>query len=45
MTLINFEVNLILGWSPTSVVTSSTGAGRFAITDTKLYIPVLTLST
>ena len=45
MTLINFEVNLILGCSPTSVVTNSKGAGRFAITDTKLYIPVLTLST
>ena len=42
--LINYEVNLILTWSSTCVVTNSTGAGRFAITDTKLYVPVLTLS-
>ena len=43
--LINCEVNLILTWSSTCVITNSTGAGRFAITDTKLYIPVITLST
>ena len=42
--LINYEVNLILTWSSTCVITNSTGAGRFAITDTKLYVPVLTLS-
>ena len=36
--LINCEVNLILTWS-------STCAGRLAITDTKLYAPVVTLST
>ena len=29
----------------TCVITNSTGAGRFAITDTKLYVPVVTLST
>ena len=29
----------------TCVITNSTGAGRFAITDTKLYVPVATLST
>ena len=45
MSLINCEVNLILTWSSTCVITNSTGAGRFAITDTKLYIPVVTLST
>ena len=45
MPLINCEVNLILTWSSTCVITNSTGAGRFAITDTKLYIPVVTLST
>ena len=43
--LINCEVNLILTWSSTCVITNSTGAGRFAITDTKLYVPVITLST
>ena len=42
--LINCEVNLILTWSSTCVITNSTGAGRFAITDTKLYVPVITLS-
>ena len=45
MLLINCEINLILTWSSNSIITNSTGAGRFAITDTKLYIPVVTLST
>ena len=45
MPLINFEVNLILTWPSTCVITNSTGAGTFAITDTKLYVPVVTLST
>ena len=45
MSLINCEVNLILAWSSTCVFTNSTGAGRFAITDTKLYVPVVILST
>ena len=45
MPLINCEFNLILTWSSTCVITNSTGAGRFAITDTKLYVPVVTLST
>ena len=43
--LINCEVNLILTWSSTCVITNSTGAGRFTITDTKSYVPVITLST
>ena len=38
-------VNLILTWSSTCVITNSTGARRFAITVTKLYVPVVTLST
>ena len=42
--LINCEVNLILTWSSTCVITNSTSAGIFPITDTKLYIPVVTLS-
>ena len=45
MPLINCEVNLILTWSSTCVITNSNGAGTFAITDTKLYVPVMTLST
>ena len=45
MPLINCEVNLILTWSSTSVITNSSCAGRFAITDTKLYVAVITLST
>ena len=34
MPLINYEVNLILTWSSTCVITNSDGAGTFAITDT-----------
>ena len=45
MPLINCEVNLILTWSSTCVITNSTGAGTFPITDTKLNVPVVTLST
>ena len=45
MPLINCEVNLILTWSSICVITNSTGAGSFEITDTKLYVPVATLST
>ena len=45
MPLINCEVNLILTCSSTCVITNSTGAGTFAITDTKLYVPAVTLLT
>ena len=45
MPLINCEVNLILTWSSTCVTTNYNGAGTFAITDAKLYVPVVTLST
>ena len=45
MPLINCEVNLILTWSSTCVITNSNGAGTFEINDTKLYVPVVTLST
>ena len=44
MPLINYEVNLILTWSSTCVITNSIVAGRFAITNTKLYVPVITSS-
>ena len=45
MPLINCEVNLILTWSKDCVLTNSIGEGNFAITETKLYVPVVTLST
>ena len=45
MPLINCEVNLISTRSSTCVITNSTGAETFEITDTKLYVPVVTLST
>ena len=48
MPLINCEVNLILTWSSTCVLIASNNANQiatFAITDTKLYVPVVTLST
>ena len=45
MPLINCEVKLILTWSSTCVITNSTSAGTFLKRDTKLYVPVVTLST
>ena len=48
MPLINFEINLILTWSANCIIASNTVADRattFAITDSKLYVPVVTLST
>ena len=44
MLLINCEINLILSWWSTCVITNSSGAGTYAITDTNLYIPVVTSS-
>ena len=43
--LIYCEVNFILTCSSTCVITNSTDAGTFAITDTKLYVSVVILST
>ena len=45
MPLINCEVNIILTWTKDCVITKSTGAAKFAIADTKFYVPVVTLST
>ena len=42
---INCEINLILTWSENCVISSATGATKFAITDKKLYVPIVTLST
>ena len=47
MPLINCEINLILTWSANCSILSGTVANQvttFAITDTKLYVPVVTLS-
>ena len=46
--LINREINLILTWSTNCVIVSTNVANQnaaFEITDTKLYVPVVTLST
>ena len=48
MLLINCEVNLILTWSSTCVLAAvgdANQAATFAITNTKLYVPVVILST
>ena len=48
MPLINCEVNLILAWSSTCVLIATNIPNEnatFAITDTKLYVPIVTLST
>ena len=46
--LINCEVNLILTWSSDCVINYTNVANEvpiFAITETNLYVPVITLST
>ena len=48
MLLVNCEVNLILKWSENCVAVSTDVENQnatFSITDTKLYVPVVTLST
>ena len=42
--LINCEINLILTWSTNCVISNSAvnQAAKFAISDTKLFVPVLT---
>ena len=42
MPLTTFEINLIITWSSTCIITNSIGAGKYAMTDTKLYVPVVT---
>ena len=34
-----------MAWSKDCLITISEGEGKFAITETKLYVPVVTLST
>ena len=48
MPLINCELNLILTWSANFVIVSTNNANQgatYAINETKLYVPVVTLST
>ena len=48
MPLINCEVNLILTWSSACVIVSTSNANQgatFTITNTRLYVPAVTLST
>ena len=45
MALINCVINFILTWSENCVICSANGPTKFAITNTKLYVPVVTLST
>ena len=43
--LINCEINLILTWSKNCVINFATEKTKFELTDAKLYVPVVTLST
>ena len=45
MPLINWEFNLELTWSKHCVITNSTVEEKFEISEKKLYVPVVTLST
>ena len=41
--LINDNVNFVFSWSPICIVSSATGEKKIKITDTKFYVPVVTL--
>ena len=43
--LINGEINLTLTWTTDCIISSATVATKFAMTDTKLIVPVVTLPT
>ena len=45
MPLIYCEINLILTWSKNCIISSASGETKFVITDTNLYVPIVTLST
>ena len=45
MPLFNCEINIVLTWSDKCVLSNDTKATTFAITNTKLYVPVVTLPT
>ena len=44
MPLINCEINLILTWSANCGISEGNRVSTFAITDTNLYVPVVTLA-
>ena len=43
--LVNCKVELSLNWNPNCVLSNLNGASTFTITDAKLYVPIVTLST
>ena len=45
MPFINCKVELSLSWDPNCVLPNLVGASNFTITDAKLYVPIVTLST
>ena len=45
MSLINCDISFDLTWSKKCAISSAVGKTEFATTDTKLYVPVVTLST
>ena len=45
MPLINCEISLDLTWSKRCVISSTVRITEFKIIDTKLYVPIITLST
>ena len=47
MPLVNYKINLDLSWSKNYVIVAKNAnqATTFSLTDTKLYVPVITLST
>ena len=45
MQLINCKIILELNWSNNSVMCNQNGKTKFKITSTKLYVPIVTLST
>ena len=45
MPLINCEINLILTWSADCVISSAADETKYAVTDTKPNVPIVTSST
>ena len=45
MLLINCKIHLELNWTKNCVMSNIAGAATFQITSTKLYVPIVTLST
>ena len=43
--IVNCKVELSLNWNPNCVLSNLNGASTFTITDAKLYVPIVTLST